>query len=88
MQTQPPRSTSRIPFPQPEKINNRNYWRLRSLRQWDAERNGSVAESGADDEALLTSKQVCARYGGVSTMCLWRWMRDDQVTIRNVKEAA
>ena len=69
-----PPTGGRVPFPKPEKINNRNYWRLRSLRLWDAERNGSRAESGADDEVLLTSKQVCARYGGVSTMCLWRWI--------------
>lgn len=32
-----------------------------------------------DDETLLTSAQVRARVGGVSTMCLWRWTRDERV---------
>jgi predicted DNA-binding transcriptional regulator AlpA len=31
-----------------------------------------------DDETLLTSKQVCARFGGVTVMSLWRWMNDDE----------
>ena len=34
---------------------------------------------GADDEVLLTAKQVCARLGGVSTMTLWRWLGSDVV---------
>jgi len=33
----------------------------------------------ADDDTLLTSAQVRARVGGVSTMCIWRWMRDPRV---------
>jgi predicted DNA-binding transcriptional regulator AlpA len=33
----------------------------------------------ADDEMLLTSKQTRARVGDVSTMCIWRWMRDPRV---------
>jgi len=33
----------------------------------------------ADDDVLLTSTQVRARVGGVTTMCIWRWMRDDRV---------
>lgn len=32
-----------------------------------------------DDDALLTSTQTRARVGGVSTMCIWRWMRDPRV---------
>ena len=32
-----------------------------------------------DDDALLSSVQVRARVGGVSTMCIWRWMRDARV---------
>jgi predicted DNA-binding transcriptional regulator AlpA len=32
-----------------------------------------------DDDVLLTSAQVRARVGGVSTMCIWRWMRDERV---------
>jgi predicted DNA-binding transcriptional regulator AlpA len=32
-----------------------------------------------DDDTLLTSHQTRARVGNVSTMCLWRWMRDDRV---------
>jgi predicted DNA-binding transcriptional regulator AlpA len=33
----------------------------------------------ADDDTLLTSGQVRARVGGVTTMCIWRWMRNDRV---------
>jgi predicted DNA-binding transcriptional regulator AlpA len=33
----------------------------------------------ADDDALLTGKQTRARVGGVSDMCIWRWMRDERV---------
>ena len=32
-----------------------------------------------DDDVLLTSAQTRARVGGVSTMCIWRWMRDPRV---------
>ena len=32
-----------------------------------------------DEDTLLTSKQVRARVGSVSDMCIWRWMRDDRV---------
>jgi hypothetical protein len=32
-----------------------------------------------DDETLLTSAQVRARVGNVSTMCIWRWTRDERV---------
>jgi len=32
-----------------------------------------------DDDILLTSAQVRARVGGVSNMCIWRWMRDERV---------
>ena len=32
-----------------------------------------------DDDTLLTSAQTRARIGGVSTMCIWRWMRDPRV---------
>ena len=32
-----------------------------------------------DDDILLTSNQTCARVGGVSHMCLWRWQRDERV---------
>lgn len=32
-----------------------------------------------DDDTLLTSNQTRARVGGVSNMCIWRWMRDDRV---------
>ena len=85
MQTQmhapasPVGSTSRIPFPQPEKINGRNYWRRRALRVWDSARLGLPApEISPDDDVLLTSKQVCTLYGGISVMSLWRWTRDEK----------
>lgn len=32
-----------------------------------------------DDDRLLTSKQIRAHCGNVSTMCIWRWMRDPRV---------
>jgi predicted DNA-binding transcriptional regulator AlpA len=32
-----------------------------------------------DDDTLLNSKQVRARVGDVSDMCIWRWVRDDRV---------
>jgi predicted DNA-binding transcriptional regulator AlpA len=32
-----------------------------------------------DDDVLLTSSQTRARIGGVSAMCIWRWMRDPRV---------
>ncbi len=32
-----------------------------------------------DDDTLLSSGQVRARIGGVSPMCIWRWMRDPKV---------
>jgi predicted DNA-binding transcriptional regulator AlpA len=32
-----------------------------------------------DDDTLLTSAQTRTRIGGVSTMCIWRWMRDPRV---------
>jgi predicted DNA-binding transcriptional regulator AlpA len=32
-----------------------------------------------DDDVLLTSAQTRARVGGVSTMCIWRWLRDPRV---------
>lgn len=32
-----------------------------------------------DDDALLNSTQTRARCGGVTTMCIWRWLRDERV---------
>jgi hypothetical protein len=32
-----------------------------------------------DEDVLLTSAQTRARIGNVSTMCIWRWMRDARV---------
>jgi len=32
-----------------------------------------------DDDVFLTSAQTRARVGGVSAMCIWRWMRDLRV---------
>ena len=33
----------------------------------------------AEDEVLLTGTQTRARFGDVSAMCIWRWMRDPHV---------
>jgi hypothetical protein len=30
-------------------------------------------------DAFLTARQVCARYGDISTMSLWRWLHDPQM---------
>src|SRR3954449_11821361 len=32
-----------------------------------------------DDDVLLTATQTRARVGDVTTMCIWRWMRDPRV---------
>jgi predicted DNA-binding transcriptional regulator AlpA len=32
-----------------------------------------------NDDVLLTGTQTRARVGGVTTMCIWRWMRDPRV---------
>jgi hypothetical protein len=32
-----------------------------------------------DDDMLLTAAQTRARVGGVTAMCVWRWMRDPRV---------
>lgn len=37
------------------------------------------ASIAADDETLLTAKQICARFGGISQMTLWRWLGSDVV---------
>lgn len=29
-----------------------------------------------DDDTLLTAAQTRARFGGVSAMCIWRWMHN------------
>ena len=36
-------------------------------------------QEAGDEDVLLTSKQIRARVGGVSDMCIWRWMRDERV---------
>ena len=38
-----------------------------------------VATSPGDDDALLTSRQVRAKVGGISDMTLWRWLESDVV---------
>jgi len=44
-----------------------------------AAKTGSPRGPPLDDDAWLTSAQTRARTGGVSNMCLWRWMRDEKV---------
>ena len=31
------------------------------------------------NDVMLTAKQVRARYGNVSDMALWRWLRDERL---------
>jgi predicted DNA-binding transcriptional regulator AlpA len=40
---------------------------------------GSPRGPPLDDDAWLTSAQTRAHTANVSTMCLWRWMRDERV---------
>ena len=62
-----------IAFPEPIVIGRRKYWRRGALRGWEAAIAGQEApELQSDDEMLLNSRQVRARYGGVSDMWLWR----------------
>ncbi len=42
-------------------------------------RKASRPEPPLDDDVLLTAAQTRARVGGVSAMCIWRWMRDPRV---------
>ncbi len=30
-------------------------------------------------DVMVTAKQVYARYGGISEMTLWRWLRDERM---------
>jgi predicted DNA-binding transcriptional regulator AlpA len=32
-----------------------------------------------DEDVYLTAAQVRSRYGGMSDMCLWRWLRDERL---------
>ena len=41
--------------------------------------NGNIAAPrAASTNAFLTSTQVAARYGSVSQMTIWRWLRDKE----------
>ena len=31
------------------------------------------------NDVLLTARQIRTRYGDVSDMCLWRWLRDQKL---------
>ena len=44
-----------------------------------SEMNASLHPLAPGDDHLLTSKQVRARCGNVTTMCIWRWERDPKV---------
>ena len=44
-------------------------------------RQVSKPELVLDDDALLTSAQTQALVGGVSAMCIWRWIRDPRVQL-------
>jgi predicted DNA-binding transcriptional regulator AlpA len=33
--------------------------------------------AGGADEVFLSSQQVRSRYGGISDMTLWKWLKDD-----------
>lgn len=49
-------------------------------QQYTEVREASSEQNPApDDDTWLNANQVCDRVGGVSKMCLWRWMRDERV---------
>lgn len=66
-------------FPQPEYIGPRRFWRLSALLRFEGRSADADALSPVDD-VLLTSAQVCQRYGNVSTMTIWRWTRAAQTS--------
>ncbi len=37
----------------------------------------SSLENNGQDVRLITSRQVCAMFGEISLVTLWRWCRDD-----------
>jgi predicted DNA-binding transcriptional regulator AlpA len=41
--------------------------------------DASLTPVTAEDDLLLTTQQVCARLGGISSMTLWRWLGSDTV---------
>ena len=61
------------PFPRPLKINNRNYWRLKSLLEFEG-KHDEASRLSAKDDVLLPARDVCRRYS-VCSMTLWRWCR-------------
>lgn len=61
-------------FPSPEYIGTRRFWRLSALLHFEGRTVDAAALSPADD-VLLSSAQVCKRYGGISTMTLHRWVK-------------
>jgi hypothetical protein len=38
-----------------------------------------ICEPITASDDLLSAPQVRRRYGGISDMCLWRWLRDQQL---------
>ena len=42
-------------------------------------RDANFSLTAGDDDALLTSRQVRAKVGGISDMTLWRWLESDVV---------
>jgi hypothetical protein len=58
----------------PERTTNTDALMPRSRREPQSTRGPPL-----DDDTLLTGKQVRARVGGVTQMCIWRWTRDPRV---------
>jgi predicted DNA-binding transcriptional regulator AlpA len=48
-------------------------------REYQELKQATRVPNQTDDEVLLTAQQVCARFGGISQMTLWRWLGSDVV---------
>jgi len=63
----------KVPFPRPLIINGRQYWQTGAIRRWCAAKAGDPPpEPRADDENLITTKEVRVRLGNVSAMWIYR----------------
>lgn len=58
----------------PDRAQNAGHSIRRDIRELQSARGPAL-----DDDVLLTAAQTRARVGGVSAMCIWRWMRDPRV---------
>ena len=69
--------------PMPVRIGRQYFYPKRVLEDWaktlDAPRPAALPMGANAGDVLLTSVQVRGMVGGVSDMCIWRWIRDERV---------